>query len=326
MKNRLTLEFQKALQLGNHLKALEIRDEYLLLTQEKSKIKHKYLREFYYLLEESDDLELLVKYHQYKDFSNSQKYLLSNKIAKLLVPINYEKAFEYSQENEIKYLVAKEIAKKDFSKAQILIDEIDELSFYYGYLVFSLIFKNCSNKEIENLITDLDLAREQKKVTLDDYQDSLIKIAIEVFEKFPEISETILNKFKSHTTVPSSILDLQVLVAIKKSKDDFENIIKYLDEVDDLDFIKAKIILEIVKIYKNDIDKVINSIFLVIDKFHSDFIKYDIFYNIQKIINKDYSQKLKELSKNLQFDDDNINFDEEIWLRYFINRGNNVSN
>ena len=56
-------------------------------------------------MEESNDLDLLLKYYQYKDFSDSQRHFLSNKIAKLVVPLDYEKAFEYSTENDIKYLV-----------------------------------------------------------------------------------------------------------------------------------------------------------------------------------------------------------------------------
>jgi hypothetical protein len=284
--NKYTLDFQNAFAIGNHNKALEIRDKYLHLTQKESQIKHNYLREFYYLLEESNDLDLLLKYYQYKDFSDSQRHFLSNKIAKLVVPLDYEKAFEYSTENEIKYLVTKELSKKD----------------------------------IEKLIFDLDLAREQRKMTFQDYDESLLKIAFESFEKYPEISESILDKFKNRLEAPSDILDLQVLLAVKKSKDNFENIDKYLNEVDDLDFVKAKVILEIVDFYKDDIDKVIDLIFIEIDKFHSDFIKYDTVYNIQKVTNKDYSKKLQELSKSLQLDDDNISFDNEIWFGFLVNR------
>ena len=284
--NKYTLDFQNAFAIGNHNKALEIRDKYLHLTQKESQIKHNYLREFYYLLEESNDLDLLLKYYQYKDFSDSQRHFLSNKVAKLLLPVNCEKVFEYSIENEIKYLVMKELSKKD----------------------------------IEKLIFDLDLAREQRKMTFQDYDESLLKIAFESFEKYPEISESILDKFKNRLEAPSNILDLQVLLAVKKSKDNFENIDKYLNEVDDLDFIKAKIILEIVDFYKDDIDKVIDLIFIEIDKFHSDFIKYDTVYNIQKVTNKDYSKKLQELSKSLQLDDDNISFDNEIWFGFLLEK------
>ena len=286
--NKYTLDFQNAFAIGNHNKALEIRDKYLNLTQKESQIKHNYLREFYYLLEESNDLDLLLKYYQYKDFSDSQRHFLSNKIAKLVVPLDYEKAFEYSTENEIKYLVTKELSKKD----------------------------------IEKLIFDLDLAREQRKMTFQDYDESLLKIAFESFEKYPEISESILDKFKNRLEAPSDILDLQVLLAVKKSKDNFENIDKYLNEVDDLDFVKAKVILEIVDFYKDDIDKVIDLIFIEIDKFHSDFIKYDTVYNIQKVTNKDYSKKLQELSKSLQLDDDNISFDNEVWFGFLVEKLN----
>ena len=284
--NKYTLDFQNAFAIGNHNKALEIRDKYLHLTQKESQIKHNYLREFYYLLEESNDLDLLLKYYQYKDFSDSQRHFLSNKIAKLVVPVDCEKAFEYSTENEIKYLVVKELSKKD----------------------------------IEKLIFDLDLAREQRKMTFQDYDESLLKIAFESFEKYPEISESILDKFKNRLEAPSDILDLQVLLAVKKSKDNFENIDKYLNEVDDLDFVKAKVILEIVDFYKDDIDKVIDLIFIEIDKFHSDFIKYDTVYNIQKVTNKDYSKELQELSKSLQLDDDNISFDNEVWFGFLVGK------
>ena len=284
--NKYTLDFQNAFAIGNHNKALEIRDKYLHLTQKESQIKHNYLREFYYLLEESNDLDLLLKYYQYKDFSDSQRHFLSNKIAKLVVPLDCEKVFEYSINNEIKYLVVKELSKKD----------------------------------IEKLICDLDLAREQRKMTFQDYDESLLKIAFESFEKYPEISESILDKFKNRLEAPSDILDLQVLLAVKKSKDNFENIDKYLNELDDLDFIKAKVILEIVNFYKDDICKVIDLIFIEIDKFHSDFIKYDTVYNIQKVTNKDYSKKLQELSKSLKLDDDNISFDSEIWFGFLVNR------
>jgi len=286
--NKYTLDFQNAFAIGNHNKALEIRDKYLHLTQKESQIKHNYLREFYYLLEESNDLDLLLKYYQYKDFSDSQRHFLSNKIAKLVVPLDYEKAFEYSTENEIKYLVMKELSKKD----------------------------------IEKLIFDLDLAREQRKMTFQDYDESLLKIAFESFEKYPEISESILDKFKNRLEAPSDILDLQILLAVKKSKDNFENIDKYLNEVDDLDFVKAKVILEIVDFYKDDIDKVIDLIFIEIDKFHSDFIKYDTVYNIQKVTNKDYSKELQELSKSLQLDDDNISFDNEVWFGFLVEKLN----
>lgn len=284
--NKYTLDFQNAFAIGNHNKALEIRDKYLHLTQKESQIKHNYLREFYYLLEESNDLDLLLKYYQYKDFSDSQRHFLSNKIAKLVVPVDCEKVFEYSTENEIKYLVVKELSKKD----------------------------------IEKLIFDLDLAREQRKMTFQDYDESLLKIAFESFEKYPEISESILDKFKNRLEAPSDILDLQVLLAVKKSKDNFENIDKYLNEVDDLDFVKAKVILEIVDFYKDDIDKVIDLIFIEINKFHSDFIKYDTVYNIQKVTNKDYSKELQELSKSLQLDDDNISFDNEIWFGFLLEK------
>ena len=284
--NKYTLDFQNAFAIGNHNKALEIRDKYLHLTQKESQIKYNYLREFYYLLEESNDLELLLKYYQYKDFSDSQRHFLSNKIAKLVVPVDCEKVFEYSIENEIKYLVMKELSKKD----------------------------------IEKLIFDLDLAREQKKMTFQDYDESLLKIAFESFEKYPEISESILDKFKNRLEAPSNILDLQVLLAVKNSKDNFENIDKYLNEVDDLDFVKEKVILEIVDFYKDDIDKVIDLIFIEIDKFHSDFIKYDTVYNIQKVTNKDYSKELEELSKSLQLDDDNISFDNEIWFGFLLEK------
>ena len=284
--NKYALDFQNAFEIGNHNKALEIRDKYLNLTQKESQIKHNYLREFYYLLEESNDLDLLLKYYQYKDFSDSQRHFLSNKIAKLVVPLDYEKAFEYSINNEIKYLVVKELSKKD----------------------------------IEKLIFDLDLAREQRKMAFQDYDESLLKIAFESFEKYPEISESILDKFKNRLEAPSNILDLQVLLAVKKSKDNFENIDKYLNEVDDLDFVKAKVILEIVDVYKDDIDKVIDLIFIEINKFHSDFIKYDTVYNIQKVTNKDYSKELQELSKSLQLDDDNISFDNEIWFGFLLEK------
>ena len=286
--NKYTLDFQNAFAIGNHNKALEIRDKYLHLTQKKSQIKHNYLREFYYLLEESNDLDLLLKYYKYKDFSDSQRHFLSNKIAKLVVPLDCEKVFEYSIENEIKYLVVKKLSKKD----------------------------------IEKLICDLDLAREQRKMTFQDYDESLLKIAFESFEKYPEISESILDKFKNRLEAPSNILDLQVLLAVKKSKDNFENIDKYLNEVDDLDFVKAKVILEIVNFYKDDIDKVIDLIFIEINKFHSDFIKYDTVYNIQKVTNKDYSKKLQELSKSLQLDDDNISFDNEVWFGFLVEKLN----
>ena len=286
--NKYTLDFQNAFAIGNHNKALEIRDKYLHLTQKESQIKHNYLREFYYLLEESNDLDLLLKYYQYKDFSDSQRHFLSNKIAKLVVPLDCEKVFEYSIENEIKYLVVKELSKKD----------------------------------IENLICDLDLAREQRKMTFQDYDESLLKIAFESFEKYPEISESILDKFKNRLEAPSDILDLQVLLAVKKSKDNFENIDKYLNEVDDLDFVKAKVILEIVDFYKDDIDKVIDLIFIEINKFHSDFIKYDTVYNIQKVTNKYYSKELQELSKSLKLDDDNISFDNEVWFGFLVEKLN----
>lgn len=286
--NKYTLDFQNAFAIGNHNKALEIRDKYLHITQKESQIKHNYLREFYYLLEESNDLDLLLKYYQYKDFSDSQRHFLSNKIAKLVVPLDYEKAFEYSTENEIKYLVTKELSKKD----------------------------------IEKLIFDFDLAREQRKMAFQYYDESLLKIAFESFEKYPEISESILDKFKNRLEAPSDILDLQVLLAVKKSKDNFENIDKYLNELDDLDFVKAKVILEIVDFYKDDIDKVIDLIFIEIDKFHSDFIKYDTVYNIQKVTNKDYSKKLQELSKSLQLDDDNISFDNEVWFGFLVEKLN----
>ena len=284
--NKYTLDFQNAFAIGNHNKALEIRDKYLNLTQKESQIKHNYLREFYYLLEESNDLDLLLKYYQYKDFSDSQRHFLSNKIAKLVVPLDCEKVFEYSINNEIKYLVVKELSKKD----------------------------------IEKLICDLDLVREQRKMAFQYYDESLFKIAFESFEKYPEISESILDKFKNRLEAPSDILDLQVLLAVKKSKDNFENIDKYLNEVDDLDFVKAKVILEIVDFYKDDIDKVIDLIFIEIDKFHSDFIKYDTVYNIQKVTNKDYSKELQELSKSLQLDDDNISFDNEIWFGFLLEK------
>ena len=284
--NKYTLNFQNAFAIGNHNKALEIRDKYLHLTQKESQIKHNYLREFYYLLEESNDLDLLLKYYQYKDFSDSQRHFLSNKIAKLVVPVDCVKAFEYSINNEIKYLVVKELSKKD----------------------------------IEKLIFDLDLAREQRKMAFQDYDESLLKIAFESFEKYPEISESILDKFKNRLEAPSNILDLQVLLAVKKSKDNFENIDKYLNEVDDLDFVKAKVILEIVNFYKDDIDKVIDLIFIEINKFHSDFIKYDTVYNIQKVTNKDYSKELQELSKSLQLDDDNISFDNEVWFGFLLEK------
>lgn len=286
--NKYTLDFQNAFAIGNHNKALEIRDKYLHLTQKESQIKHNYLREFYYLLEESNDLDLLLKYYQYKDFSDSQRHFLSNKIAKLVVPVDCEKAFEYSTENEIKYLVVKELSKKD----------------------------------IEKLIFDLDLAREQRKMTFQDYDESLFKIAFESFEKYPEISESILDKFKNRLEAPSDILDLQILLAVKKSKDNFENIDKYLNELDDLDFVKAKVILEIVDFYKDNIDKVIDLIFIEINKFYSDFIKYDTVYNIQKVTNKDYSKKLQELSKSLKLDDDNISFDNEVWFGFLVEKLN----
>ena len=180
--------------------------------------------------------------------------------------------------------------------------------------------KELSKKDIEKLIFDFDLAREQRKMAFQYYDESLLKIAFESFEKYPEISESILDKFKNRLEAPSNILDLQVLLAVKKSKNNFENIDKYLNEVDDLDFVKAKVILEIVNFYKDDIDKVIDLIFIEINKFHSDFIKYDTVYNIQKVTNKDYSKELQELSKSLQLDDDNISFDSEIWFWFLVNR------
>ncbi|RBQ31635.1 hypothetical protein CRU92_05315 [Arcobacter sp. FW59] len=318
--NQKNLEFQEALSNQNHKKALEIRDEYLNLTQTQSHIKHNYFRELIYLLENSNDLELLIKYYLSDKIPENQKYFLRNKIAKLYISIDYEKALGYSKDDEIKYLVAKEIAKKDFTKAQVLIDEIDNLSFYYGYLVFTLIYKNFDKDEIEELIKDLDIAREQKKVTSEDFEESLLKIASESFEKYPDISQNILDRFQNSLEAPNNILDLQVLIAVKKSKDDFTNIPKYIEEIDDLDFIKAKVILQIVDFYKDDIDKVIDFIFILIDKFYSDAIKYETIYNIQKVTNKNYSQELKELSKNINLDDDSISFDNKIWFEFLVEK------
>ncbi len=87
-----------------------------------------------------------------------------------------------------------------------------------------------------------------------------------------------------------------------------------------MDFVKAKVILEIVNFYKDDISKLIDFIFIEINKFHSDFIKYDTIYNIQKVTNKNFLQELKELSKSLRLDYDNISFDNEIWFNFLIKK------
>ena len=293
--NKKTLEFQDALSNCNHKKALEIRDEYLNLTQSSSQVQHTYLREFLYLLEESNNLEFLIKYYKNDKLSRNQKYFLANKIAKLFIPLDYEKAIEFSKENEIKYLVARKIAEKDFIKAQYLMKEIDEISFHYGFLAFSLIKKK---KDIENLIENLGIQKKENKINEYDYDESLLKISFEVFEKFPEISQAILNKFQNRNSVPSDILDLQILVTIKKAKEDSKNIAKFINQMDDLDFIKSKTILELAKFYKDDINIVIDSLLIAIDEFHSDFVKYDMIYNIQKITNQDYSKKLEILALN----------------------------
>ena len=293
--NKKTLEFQDALSNCNHKKALEIRDEYLNLTQSSSQVQHTYLREFLYLLEESNNLEFLIKYYKNDKLSRNQKYFLANKIAKLFIPLDYEKAIEFSKENEIKYLVARKIAEKDFIKAQYLMKEIDEISFHYGFLAFSLIKKK---KDIENLIENLGIQKKENKINEYDYDESLLKISFEVFEKFPEISQAILNKFQNRNSVPSDILDLQILVTIKKAKEDSKNIVKFINQMDDLDFIKSKTILELAKFYKDDINIVIDSLLIAIDEFHSDFVKYDMIYNIQKITNQDYSKKLEILALN----------------------------
>lgn len=313
--NKKTLEFQDALSNCNHKKALEIRDEYLNLTQSSSQVQHTYLREFLYLLEESNNLEFLIKYYKNDKLSRNQKYFLANKIAKLFIPLDYEKAIEFSKENEIKYLVARKIAEKDFIKAQYLMKEIDEISFHYGFLAFSLIKKK---KDIENLIEDLGIQKKENKIDEYDYDESLLKISFEVFEKFPEISQAILNKFQNRNSVPSDILDLQILVTIKKAKEDSKNIVKFINQMDDLDFIKSKTILELAKFYKDDINIVIDSLLIAIDEFHSDFVKYDMIYNIQKITNQDYSKKLEILALKLGFNDDSISFDSEIWFQYLI--------
>lgn len=320
MLEKMNLEFQIALLEQNHKKALEIRDNYLNITQSKSNIEHNYFRELVYLLEESNDLEFILKYYNNDKFLENQKQFLRQKIAKLYVTIDYEKSFYYSKDDEIKYLVAKEIAKIDLKQAQILIDDIDRLDFYYGFLVFNLINKNSLKSEIEDLIKDLDISREQKKVTLEDYCNSLIKIAFESFDKFPDISEDILNRFKNSSCSPSDILDLQVLIAVKKSKNDYKNIATFIDEIDDLDFLKAKAILQIVDFFKDDIDKVINNIFEIINKFDNDYIKYNIVYEIQKVTNKNYFKELEELSTNLSFDDDNISFDKQIWFDFLLQK------
>lgn len=318
MENKIkekNIEFQEALALCNHKKTLEIRDEYLNLTQSKSQIQHTYIREFLYLLEESNDLELLIKYYKNDKLSPNQKYLLSNKIAKLLVPIDYKKAIEFSKENEIKYLVAKELVKNDFTKSQSFINEINEISFHYGFIAFSLLIKS-NKKDLENLIEDLDAKREKNKINESDYEESLLKISFEVFETFPEISQAILNEFQNKDSVPSDILDLQILITIKKAKEDFKNITQFINDMDNLDFIKAKAILEIVRYYKNDISEIIDFIFISIDKFHSDFAKYDVIYNIQKLTNQDYSKELSKLARKLNLDDETMSFDNEIWFEY----------
>ena len=318
MENKIkkkNIEFQEALALCNHKKALEIRDDYLNLTQSKSQIQHTYIREFLYLLEESNDLELLIKYYKNEKLSKNQKYLLSNKIAKLFIPIDYKKAIEFSKENEIKYLVAKELVKNDFAKSQSFINEISEISFHYGFIAFSLIMKS-NKKALENLIEDLDAQREKNKINESDYEESLLKISFEVFKTFPEISQAILDRFQNIDSVPSDILDLQILITIKKAKEDFKNITQFIDDMDNLDFIKAKAILEIVRYYKNDISKIIDFLFISIDKFHSDFAKYDVIYNIQKLTNQDYSKELSKLARKLNLDDETMNFDSEIWFEY----------
>ncbi len=40
--NKYTLDFSNPFAIGNHNKALEIRDKYLNLTQKESQIKHNY--------------------------------------------------------------------------------------------------------------------------------------------------------------------------------------------------------------------------------------------------------------------------------------------
>ena len=64
MLEKMNLEFQIALLEQNHKKALEIRDNYLNITQSKSNIEHNYFIELVYLLEESNDLEFILKYRQ----------------------------------------------------------------------------------------------------------------------------------------------------------------------------------------------------------------------------------------------------------------------
>ena len=174
--------------------------------------------------------------------------------------------------------------------------------------------------DLIDAMLELDEQEEQKEAAEEAREESLLKIAFESFEKYPDISQNILDRFQNSLEVPNDILDLQVLIAVKKSKDDFINIPKYIEEIDDLDFIKAKIILQIVDFYKDDIDKVIDFVFVSIDKFYSDAIKYETIYNIQKVTNKNYSQKLKELSKNINLDDDSISFDNKIWFEFLVNR------
>jgi hypothetical protein len=125
-----------------------------------------------------------------------------------------------------------------------------------------------------------------------------------------------LDRFQNIDSIPSDILDLQILITIKKAKEDFRNVTQFINEMDNLDFIKAKAILEIVRYYKNDISNIIDFIFISIDKFHSDFAKYDVIYNIQKLTNQDYSKKLSILARKLNLDDETMSFDSEIWFEY----------
>ena len=289
----------------------------LALEQKELADSHKKSRVLSQIGSATEDLALAKKLLKLirNDREDLKDHVVTN-IARLNAKSCPDRSIEYFQDLHQVYSdpqlfsFAKSLYKDNPPLVEAILENIDD-KYTYAYKAY--VAAECSNEaSVEKLIDELDVLLGQEMISVNEYDEAIINVALNIAHVYPLLANSLQEK--QNINRPEE-LDLQALVASELFKRDPDTGIEYFHKIE-VDYFKLDAVRIIVQ---NSSDtEALEILIQATDEIKIASVRYDCLHELNKKIDIEFEDLYEVTSQIMLYDD--ITFDEDVYTDFYLDK------
>jgi len=289
----------------------------LALEQKELAHSHKKSRVLSQIGSNTEDLTLAKKLLKLiREDRQDLKDNIATNIARLNAKSCPDRSIEYFQDLHQVYSdpqlfsFAKSLYKDNPPLVEAILENIDD-KYTYAYKAY--VAAECSDEaSVEKLIDELDVLLDQEMISVNEYDEAIINVALNIAHVYPLLANSLQEK--QNINRPEE-LDLQALVASELFKRDPDTGIEYFHKIE-VDYFKLDAVRIIVQ---NSSDtEALEILIQATDEIKIASVRYDCLHELNKKIDIEFEDLYEVTSQIMLYDD--ITFDEDVYTDFYLDK------